>query len=86
MHLHQKMDTFAMINVLRFLIRAEHLPLAEFRDWWLQTRRHMTAALRKPYLKHYVIDIRWKDATLKHVSRFERLVLHEHAIPVRTEA
>lgn len=116
-----------MIKVLWFLKRAEHLTLAEFRDWWLNTHCHMITDLQKPYLKRYVIDFRWDEDTLpgkpggesdwdgvaeqwfetaedfaavygtstpspsrgdtmKHVSRFERLVVHEHEIPVRTDA
>ena len=75
-----------MINVLWFLERAEHRTHAEFRDWRLESRRRMIAAPRKPYVKHAVIDHHCDDDTWKHVSRFERLVVHEHEVPVRTDA
>jgi hypothetical protein len=50
-----------MIKVMWFLKRAEHLTLAEFRDWWVHTHAADISADQKPYLKGYKIDIRVED-------------------------
>ncbi len=113
-----------MIKVMWFLRRAEHLSLAEFRDWWLNHHAADIAADQRPFLKRYKVDVRidddsafgvgrpgtdspwdgiaeqWFDSvddynavygraerptradTLAHTSRFERLVVEEHDIPL----
>ena len=91
-----------MVEVIRFLKRAEHLTPDEFRDWWLI--RHAEDTLPgKP-----AAESDWDGCaeqwfasqadfeavygrstpnptradTLRHVSRFERLVVREHEIAV----
>ena len=106
-----------------FLKRAEHLSLAEFRDWWLESHVHMITELQGAHLARYVVNVRaeaddlparptepfdwdgcaeqWfedeeayraayvrntpspsREDTLKHTSRFARMVVHEREIPV----
>jgi hypothetical protein len=50
-----------MIKVLWFLKRAEHLTLAEFKDWWINHHAADIAADQAPYLKGYKIDFRVDD-------------------------
>lgn len=52
-----------MIKVMWFLKRAEHLSLAEFRDWWLNHHAADIAADQKPHLKRYKVDVRIDDDT-----------------------
>jgi hypothetical protein len=49
------------VKVMWFLRRAEHLTLAEFRDWWLN--RHVVDIVQdqKPFLRSYKIDVRVDD-------------------------
>ena len=50
-----------MIKVMWFLKRAEHLSLAEFRDWWLNEHAKDIVADQTPYLKGYKVDVRIAD-------------------------
>ncbi|KPQ20873.1 MAG: EthD domain-containing protein [Rhodobacteraceae bacterium HLUCCA24] len=50
-----------MIKVMWFLKRAEHLSLAEFREWWLTRHAPDIIADQAPYLAKYVVDIRAED-------------------------
>jgi hypothetical protein len=117
------LEEVAVIKVIWFLKRAEHLTLEEFRDWWLVRHVPDILAAQRPYLKRYVVNIRhaadtlpgkpaaecdWDGCaeqwfateadfaavygrttpsptradTLRHVSRFERMVVYEHEIAV----
>jgi hypothetical protein len=54
-----------MIKVLWFLKRAEHLSLAEFRQWWLERHAPDVERHQRPYLTRYVVRVRSElDATL----------------------
>jgi hypothetical protein len=53
-----------MIKVLWFLKRADHLTLAEFRQWWLERHAPDIAADQRPYLKKYIVRVRTDDAAL----------------------
>jgi hypothetical protein len=50
-----------MIKVMWLLKRAEHLSLAEFRDWWLNRHARDIIADQSPHLAKYVIDVRVED-------------------------
>jgi len=50
-----------MIKVVWFLKRAEHLSLAQFRDWWLTRHAPEIAADQKPFLKRYIVKVRRED-------------------------
>jgi hypothetical protein len=50
-----------MIKVFWFLKRAEHLSLAEFRQWWLEHHARDIAADQTPFLKRYIVRVRWDD-------------------------
>jgi len=110
-----------VIKAIWFLKRADHLSLKEFHPWWLEQHAPMVMQAQRPYLKKYVVNLRWEHDTLpgkptgesdwdgcaelwfeteadfnavygwttvsptradtlKHVSRFERLIVHEHEI------
>lgn len=114
-----------MIKVMWFLKRAEHLSLAEFKAWWLESHIHLIVGLQGPHLKRYVVNVRTEDDTLpagpdhlfdwdgcaeqwfenedayraayvtdtpspsradtlKHTSRFARMVVEEREIAVGT--
>jgi hypothetical protein len=53
-----------MIKVMWFLKRADHLSLEEFHRWWTETHAPAVVAAQRPYLKRYVIDLRWPDDPL----------------------
>lgn len=50
-----------MIKVLWFLKRADHLSLAEFKDWWINRHAADIAADQAPHLRAYKIDFRVDD-------------------------
>ena len=69
-----------MLKVMWFLKRAEGITLEQFDAWWRE-HLHMIADRQRPQLLRYTVNIRTSDTdTLAHVSRFERLFVHE--IPV----
>src|SRR5690348_9402972 len=54
----------AMIKVMWFLKRAEHLSLEEFHRWWIETHVPAIVAAQKPHLRKYVVDLRWAEDPL----------------------
>ena len=53
-----------MIKVMWFLKRADHLSLEEFHRWWMEVHAPAIVAAQRPYLRKYVIDLRWRDDPL----------------------
>ena len=51
----------SMIKVMWFLKRADHLSLDEFHHWWKDTHAPAIVTVQAPYIKKYVIDLRWSD-------------------------
>jgi hypothetical protein len=47
-----------VIKVMWFLKRKEHLTLAEFRAWWLDSHAPDVARLQAPHLARYVVNVR----------------------------
>jgi uncharacterized protein (TIGR02118 family) len=53
-----------MIKIMWFLKRARHLTLEEFHRWWMEIHAPMIVAAQKPYLRKYVVNLRWPDDPL----------------------
>jgi uncharacterized protein (TIGR02118 family) len=50
-----------MIKVMWFLKRAEHLTLEEFHHWWMEVHVPVVVKAHGPYLKKYVVNLRWPN-------------------------
>ena len=50
-----------MIKVTWFLRKAEHLTLAEFREWWLDRHAPQIRQTQAPYLKALRVSVRVDD-------------------------
>jgi hypothetical protein len=53
-----------VIKVMWLLKRADHLSLAQFRDWWLNHHAHDVARHQHPHLLRYVVNVRTEDSGL----------------------
>jgi len=53
-----------MIKVMWFLKRADHLTLEQFHKWWIKIHVPMIVEAHTPYLKKYVVNLRWPDDPL----------------------
>ena len=50
-----------MIKVTWFLRKADHLSLAEFREWWLDRHAPQIRLTQAPYLKTFRVSVRVDD-------------------------
>jgi hypothetical protein len=47
-----------VIKVMWFLKKADHLTLAEFRDWWLNVHAPQVRDTQAPHLARYTVNVR----------------------------